>query len=320
MAPAATARVLVRNLESDTSPLRFSNFTVEALHDYRTWEAVSQGYFPEATRGDWMLRRDYSLIPPVADNSSGCGAIAFEVEDLLLALRLYRPGDLAFAGLHLQTPSRSDRLYPYRTISGLVGASTRRFKFAQADCTVWERFEAPLRASAQWNSGWFEVARRFFLYGGGKEFNPNFHGDVDRVIDYATALEAALVPESDFVSRRLRERAIRLLGLEGETASAGKELLTDMYGIRSTLVHGGPLNEKQMALLRDQPLWWKFEQIVRDVLVGALRNVPSNESGRRSYLGGVYDVCDAERVERLREDFKAIKNEEIKRDLLCSLR
>jgi hypothetical protein len=60
-------------------------------------------------------------------------------------------------------------------------------------------------------------------------------------MDYTTALEAALVPESDFVSRRLRERAVKVLGLSDDDANKVKSLLKDFYSIRSTLVHGSGL-------------------------------------------------------------------------------
>jgi hypothetical protein len=197
--------------------------------------------------------------------------------------------------------------------------STRQFKLNQAECDSWEQFEAPLRTSAQWNSTWFEVCRRFLLYGGGKEFNPNFQGNVDRVIDYMTALEAAIVPESEFVSKRLRERAKLLLSLQGEAGATVHKLLTDMYGIRSTLVHGNTLTEKQLSLLRDRPQWWKFEQTVRDLVVAALRKVPSEDTERRLHLASIYNVCDTDRAEKLREDFTAIKNDHVKRQLLRNL-
>jgi hypothetical protein len=134
-----------------------------------------------------------------------------------------------------------------------------------------------------------------------------------------TALEAAIVPESEFVSKRLRERAKLLLSLQGEAGATVHKLLTDMYGIRSTLVHGNTLTEKQLSLLRDRPQWWKFEQTVRDLVVAALRKVPSEDTERRLHLASIYNVCDTDRAEKLREDFTAIKNDHVKRQLLRNL-
>ncbi|MGA8224379.1 MAG: hypothetical protein WB780_22225 [Candidatus Acidiferrales bacterium] len=317
--PVATARVLVRNLESDTNRLQFAYFSIETIETVRDLDAARR-FFPEAMRDEWLLIRDYDAIPPAPEAWSGFGAIPNDVEDLLLLLRLYRPGDLAFVGFHVTTPTASSRQYPYRAISNLVSNhSTRPFRLNQAECASWEQFEAPLRMSPQWNSTWFEVCRRFLLYAGGKEFNPNFQGDVDRVIDYMTALEAAIVPESDFVSRRLRERAKLLLSLQGEAGATVQKLLTDMYGIRSTLVHGSALNEEQLSLLRDRVQWWKFEQIARDLVVAALRTVPSNDTERRSQLASIYDLCDEVRAEKLRQDFTAIKNDDLKQQLIRTL-
>jgi hypothetical protein len=312
--PAGVVRVLIRNLESDTSRLEFSNFSIEELHAER-WEAARE-FFPNAYRDEWLLRRDY-----VEEDRRGYRAIPFVVEDMLMLLRLYRPGDLAFVGVHMATPKNSSRQYSYRVISDLVSNySPRPFRFTQANCSAWEHFEAPLRTSAQWASPWFGVARRFFLYGGSKEFNPNFQNDVDRVIDYMTALEAAVVPESDFVSRRLRERSARLLKFQGDPERAAKKFLNDMYGIRSTLVHGSSLDQRQMALLRDKDQWWTFEQLVRDIIVSALREVPADEIGRKSYLTGLYDLSDKERAEKLLQDFKSLKDDDAKRDLLRAMK
>jgi hypothetical protein len=161
------------------------------------------------------------------------------------------------------------------------GYSTRQYVLKQAGCPEWERSARPLRAAAQWDSVWFAVSRRFLLYGGGKEFNANFESEVDRVIDFMTALEAALVPESDFVSRRLRERAERLLDLSGNPDLAAKRLINQMYGVRCSLVHGSALGFDQIKLLRDNAQWWRFEELVRMLLVEALRCVPSADPDPR---------------------------------------
>ena len=316
---AATARVLVRNLESDTRRLQLSEFYIEEIAGLRKWEAAKE-FFPEAVRDEWILVREYSTIPPYAEGWSGLGAIPNEIEDLLLLLRLFRPGDLIFAALHVTTPTGGSRQYPYRAMSPLVlNYSTRQYVLKQAECADWEKFANPLQASAQWNSAWFSVSRRFLLYGGGKEFNANFEGDVDRVIDYITALEAALVPESDFVSRRLRERALRLLSLRGTADRSARKLISQMYGIRSTLVHGGSLGQDHMALLRDKSKWWRFEELARVVLVETLRRVPADDPDRRSYLASLYDLSDTERAEQVRQSYKAIKDAGIRRALIQDL-
>lgn len=329
---AATLRILARNIESDafsrknldfTSPLRlqFSDFSIEYLHQgNRRRLDNARKTFEDAMFGECLIEREYQSIPPMPEAYSGFGAIPNDAEDLLLLLRLFHPGDLAFVAVGVEKQGSSPaRQYPHRVISNLVNASTRPFTLNQAETSQWENFAASLRSSESWNANWFQVARRSFLYGGGKEFNPNFESEVDRVVDYVTALEAALVPETDFVGRRLKRRALGLLKLVDEEARATKKLLTNIYSIRSTLVHGGSL-KSQLSLVQDRASWWDFEQLVRDLLIAALRNVPAEEKTHQSYLAGVYDPDDAARAEDLVKNFNAIKDPVTKANLLTSLR
>jgi hypothetical protein len=142
---------------------------------------------------------------------------------------------------------------------------------------------------------------------------------VDRVVDFIVALEAALVPENDFVGRRLRERLVRLLGLSSNTATDVKQLLNKMYDIRSSLVHGSPIQPKQLLFLKDRDRWWSFEQLVRKVLVTAVTNVPPEETARRSYLSGLYEIDDPTRVEKLIQGFNLIKKPDVRMELVRHL-
>jgi hypothetical protein len=331
--PAATLRILARNVESDGfrptaadpfSPrkIRLSDFSVELL-DKPSKINYAQEFFIEPMVDECIIERDYQSIPPapVSEDYGEFGGIAWDAEDLLLLLRLFRPGDLAFASVSMQKPDKpAQRLFPYRVISCLVpGCSTRPFVLNKSDIPEWEEFAASLKATPSWRSKWFEISRRYFLYGGSTEFNATFASEVDRVMDYTTALEAALVPESDFVSRSLRERAVKVLGLSGDEASRVTSLLKDFYSIRSTLVHGSGLSQGQLSLLQNRDRWWEFEQIVRDLIIAALRNVPAQDAARKPYLAGLYEPSDADRTQRLADDFRAVRDPKAKRELLCKL-
>jgi hypothetical protein len=285
MPPVATVRVLVRNVEPNCDRLEFSNFSLRHLG--ASFQAARE-FFPGAIQDEWLLERKYDAIPPLPVIAEGWpgpfGGIPFDVEDTLLLLRLYRPGDLAFVCMHIQTPTSSDSQYHYRAISPLVDVSSSAFRFEEKDCTEWERFAAPLKAAPQWGSSWFRVVRRCLLYAGGKEFNPKFQDDIDRVIDYMTALEATLVPKSKSLALCMRERAVKLLRASPEEAREAKDLLKTMYDIRSTLVHGSPVKPSQMAFLQDAARWARCEQLVRRILVAALQAVPSDEALRVTYL------------------------------------
>src|SRR5262249_29618664 len=150
--------------------------------------------------------------------------------------------------------------------------STQPSVLNREEMAQWEAFAASLKSADSWKADWFQVARRSVLYGGSKEFNPHFDSEVDRVVDYMTAIEAALVPETDFVGRRLRKRTVAILGLTNDKARATEKLLKDMYSFRSTLVHGSSVKSLLPVLSKH---WLEFEQLIRDLLVAALRTVPA---------------------------------------------
>jgi hypothetical protein len=331
--PAAILRILARNVESDGftpipadafSPQKthFPDFSIELI-DKQSRLNYARTFFKDAMLGECIIEREYESIPPapVSEDYGEFGGIPWDAEDLLLLLRLFRPGDLAFVSVSMQKPGgRLTKVYPYRVISDANHNSSRPFRIDSSDVTRWEVFATSMMSSPAWKSSWFHVARRWFLYGGAKEFNPNFEDAVDRVADYVAALEAALIPESDlFIQRRLRERAVRLLGINDQNAPTTKQILTRFYGIRSTLVHGSPLSDKELAHLRDRQRWLEFEQLVRDLLVAALRGIPAEDAARVSYLEKLYQPDDAERGEDFAKNFKTIKDPQVGRELLCKL-
>jgi hypothetical protein len=333
--PAATLRILVRDFESDAfnrdgpdfiTPLRlqFSNFFVEGIAqgDHSSLERARK-FFSAAMYGDCFIEWPYDRIPPKKTHT-GLGAIEDAPEELLLLFRLFHPGDVVFAAVAIEKAMPDGQvqnlvLRPYRVISGIGGDSTRQFVLSKAEVARWEGFATELRSSPCWKSEWFKLARHFFLYGSSDEFNANFHTEVDRVFNYVAALEAALVPEHDFISRRLRERAVKLLDLETEPARDAKKLLNDLYAIRSTQVHGSLLSKDQMELLRNRDLWWKFEELVRELLVTSLKKMPSDELSRRTFLSSLFDPDDKARAEQIGDKFRSIKDSKIRRELLDRL-
>jgi hypothetical protein len=329
--PATTLRILARNFESDgfkrdrseltlASTLHFSEFSVEYLHQGNSRRLrYARQFFRDAMFDECLIEREYREVPPLPRDPTGFGAITNEPEDLLLLLRLFQPGDLAFVAVTIQDAKGTiNALYPNRVISNLVTESTRQFAFRKDEIGKWESFAQSLRKSPSWNADWLSVARRSFIYGMSKEFNPNFESEVDRVVDYMTALEATLVPETDFVKRRLKNRAIKLLGLDSEEAGSARKLLNDMYSIRSTLVHGSSLGS-QLDILQDRDRWQEFECLVRRLLVAGLKEIPAEDSSRRSFLSGLYDPNDKERAEELIKNYKAIGDNSVRRDLVVSL-
>lgn len=174
------------------------------------------------------------------------------------------------------------------------------------ECTTFDSFASEILSLPNWSSVWFKTARRFFLYGGGKEYNPR-HDLVDRIVDYITALETILVPEKDFVGRRLRERATVLLEKHDDIADV-KDLLNKFYAVRSTVVHGGDISPFKSGILNRN---LDFENIVRKIFVEALRVFPTGDD-RKIFLKQLFNICDQTRGEKVFSDFCAIKDKDEK--------
>lgn len=281
-----TAYALVKFIDSRDSELRFRNFRIRQISSRGDIEDAL-ALFPGARINgtDWLYERAYQ-DSEVAKSAYGFGRIPGDVEDTLLLLRLYRPGDIIFTRHSIREPSGALSIqFPQRIATEIT--TTSFFRFSQTECDDWDDFKSELTASQSWESRWFKIARRFFLYGGAKEFNPEW-GDVDRVVDYMIALEAMLVPERGYgIGQRLRKRAVTLLGLRDDAGKDAERFLGAFYEVRSTLVHGSPLavrHEKALKQMR------QFELLVRRVVVAALRQIPPDEDSRKKQLAGLYDV------------------------------
>jgi len=299
---------LVKKLNSNSDELIFNNFRLTEISRGDTGALKkAQRLFSKAWvfYGDWIYKREY-------DNSADWNEISSDVEDTLLLLRLYKTGDLFFVQPCVEdADGKLSCQLPYPVMVSTT--TTLRYEINTEECSSFNAFASEIASQENWSSDWFKVARRFFMYGGGKEHNPA-HDQLDRIVDYMTALEATLVPESDFVGRRLRERAVKLInGIEFE---AQKRMLRNFYGVRSTIVHGskiGPNHREALKNIAD------FEQIVRDVLVSALKSIPSNDGDRNIFLKQLFPICDQTRAELVFNEFCKIKDENEKENCLKRL-
>jgi hypothetical protein len=329
MAEEWAAFVLVRNLDvsrrrgiigpGDLVSNEFTIWDVSQGNEQRRDEACRS--FPEAYCTDYVYDRRYASIPPAREAApSGYGAIPEDVEDALLLLRLFKPGDLAFAQFKVQEPDgKLHPQFPCRLIFNATPGGTP-YHMAPEECTNWDAFASELKRKLAWHSPWFRVARRFFLYGGAKEFNCHKYpgteiNEVDRIVDYMIALEATLAPEKDdFIGKRLRERAVKLLGKEGEQAHQTSELLNGFYDLRSIVAHGSPLSDADRDFIEKNKE--DFEHTVRELLVEGLRKLPPSDDDRKQKLNEWWAASDAERAQKVFEDFGKVKNREEKRRLV----
>jgi hypothetical protein len=306
--------VLVKNLRSNSEELHFAGFKLVKIGSSWDYDLKrAQHLFPKA----WPLYKDWVYEKGYNDNDEREARIPFDVEDTLLLLRLFKPGDLVFLSPCIENAGGEllSQL-PYRVMAYIH--TTHMYNIQSEECPDFDTFANEIRSQKNWSSTCFQTARRFFLYGGGKEYNPK-HNEVDRVVDYMTALETILVPERDgFIGRRLRERAVSLLRHHNIDRDDTKRLLRDFYDVRCAVVHGSDISPFKSGILTRNI---DFETVVRKIIVEALKALPDSDNDRVAYLKQLFDVSDQNRTEKVYSDFCSIKSETEKRkcfDLISS--
>jgi hypothetical protein len=303
------ALVLVRNLESDAKRLDFGEFTIELVG--LRFKELREGFSSvDVNQDDWIFEKSYA-VPPPGPPGSAVGGIPNDIEDILLLFRLYKAGDIAFVKQAVIQPSgRRVVQFPYRAMNDLNSYSALRFELRSDEFGPWKTFANGIRGSQSWQAEWFAVSRRFFLNGGATEFNPQWD-DADRIVDYATALEAALVPEMDFSKRRMSRRAAALVTCDPAEEGAVLGVVKRLYDIRSSIVHGTPMGERQRTWLIEN--CGQIELRVRQVLTAAVQSVPAEETARRKMLSELYDPADEDRGEFAFQKFQEVRTDGVRK-------
>lgn len=164
------ALALVRNLDAHAQSLDFGDFSINLVGS-RSTELREVLSYAEVNPDDWIFEKSYAFLPPGSPGAP-VGAIPNDIEDILLLLRLYQVSDISFIKLAITLPSGNNNFQiPYRAMNDLNSYSRLRFHIEPSECNLWTAFADGIRESPSWRSDWFGVARRFFLYGGAKEFN-----------------------------------------------------------------------------------------------------------------------------------------------------
>src|ERR1700729_365797 len=112
------AFVLVRNLESRAERLDFGEFTINrvGLRFKELREVLSS---LDVNQDDWILEKSYTQLP-LGPPGSPVGGIPNDIEDTLLLLRLYKPGDIAFIRQAVIQPSGNSLVqFQYRAMNDL---------------------------------------------------------------------------------------------------------------------------------------------------------------------------------------------------------
>jgi hypothetical protein len=310
------AFVLVRNVGSRAKSLDFGEFTIDRV-GLRLKELREVFSSIDVNADDWVLEKSYAQLP-LGPPGSPVGSIPNDVEDILLLLRLYKPGDISFVKLAIVQPSGKGLVqFPYRAMNDLNSYSPLLFDVESEERQSWNDFADGIRKSQSWSCDWFAAARRFFLRGGAKQFNPKWD-DVDRVLDYTTALESTLVPEKDYNTRRISRRAAALIAPDNP---AEMEVIVGFmkrfYEVRSRLAHGSRLGVENREWLFEN--CGQVELRVRQVLVTAVQKLPPGEEDRRVALAGLYDPTDEDRGNFAFEKFREIKTAEVRKTIAAKI-
>lgn len=319
-----TASVLVRNIELTESStnvvgrnipidsLSFGDFTIRRVQSDETSRLQKRFELHNISVEDFLFEKTYATAPPTPHWSpSGVGGIPEDIEDTLFLLRLFTAGEISFVRLVIEKPDgHVARQEQYRIING-VNTYRETAELGEDDATKWLSFAKSVQSTPAWSSQWFAISKRFFLYGCVKEFNPPI-GEVDRIVDYLTALESALVPEKSFVGRRLRERASRLLSSDTSQQAVDMRIVRDLYDMRSSIVHGSLLSGDQTSWLNKNRK--AIEALVKRLMVKCAQNVPASEPGRSMFLKSLFDITDSDRAASVMQNFAEIKDKKIRLD------
>jgi hypothetical protein len=159
-------------------------------------------------------------------------------------LRLNRAGKSAATSTLI---SRVRPLYKPYGSSSIIGPLIRRTTtLSEAEALAFDNLDKMLAAADVKREGMtttpidLAVDRFLRTY---RSTNP-----FDCIVDLATALEATLTgndAETEAISLRLRSRAAALLSFDTDTSSAIFDDIGILYGLRSTLIHGGKLRESK---------------------------------------------------------------------------
>jgi hypothetical protein len=180
--------------------------------------------------------------PPPSLNDDHRFVFQLMTRQLLIALRLFKPGNVALryarisprfwnpvAGLHRDVWSSSVR-----------GIRVDSYVLSAAEGQAFAKFHDDLRRKV-WSKGALGVAIRRFCTAAERPLGDSSDHLEEQLIDLLIALEALLVPEKGTeLSYRLATRGAALLGKNREDRIATFNLLRAAYDERSNIVHGSP--------------------------------------------------------------------------------
>jgi hypothetical protein len=181
----------------------------------------------------------------------GHGLLAAEIDLFLLVLRLLT-GSTTESFYEVEGPSTlvAGRNADFRQFpKGFYGAKVRRTVRLTGDETpAFKALEAMIEGAQVKQEG--VAATAFEIAIGRFASSYSIPNEYERIVALATALEATLSGEkndNDAIVYKLRGRGAALLATADDPARTISEDIALLYGLRSTLVHGGAMKEKTLG-------------------------------------------------------------------------
>ncbi len=197
-----------------------------------------------------------------------------ELRDIVMALRLLKPGDVAVTAYVEQSDEVPPfHWYPSMGIPGtfLTDFQVRRhgsiYTLLESEAaSVSSLVDALDRLSARQHYGGLEIGLRRF----NQSYSRNYYED--RIIDLTVALESTLlagIGSKSELKFRFALHGAALLA-HSKAPQESRELLTKMYDARSSIVHGGKflseLKSRDRLGLEPKDFVQSCEDLVRDIL------------------------------------------------------
>jgi hypothetical protein len=159
---------------------------------------------------------------------------------------------------------------------------------------IYDSFET-LKSFKNWSNIFLALRRFVASYS-------RLHRKEDVLIDLVIVLEALLVSGPEQVGHKLASNAAALLVQEGEDKLILYKKLKKYYDIRSKLVHGGEIKQKEREYLKGLP---ELKEMTRRLLVGFMGTaVEEGDSAYKSIHAGLDCLVINERLlSRIKKNF-----------------
>jgi hypothetical protein len=273
----------VDNFESPDKELDFGDFKIIAIEQgsrAAIWRKKLH------CKGVPKYRLEKSFLNYVIENGdiSGVDNIMNSMDDLLIAFRLFKSGDIGFGNFLFEDADDTQRTLV--SLSNPINLSFPKYSFANSEIKRFNEFKTKITGSQGYRNKFFRFALSYFTRGIERGVFHNQKIGAERLIDYFTALESLFLIDGEkyFLRRTIAKRIANFLS----DSNLEKKIKT-MYDGRSKIVHGGHIEENGGVDIK-QAEREEFEQIMRNVFVKLLDYDFSSKDDIVKFMKGLFNI------------------------------